>query len=766
MLAPHLSRCLLHSRLLPTRTRLPQIRSLRTLPRKIPSYLTLWNPSLHRPIRPRKASTEQVGTQEPNAGDEDSKRKETPSTSSSAAAAKKNAYACRRLRHLLRRTDANAIDDVAIQGPIWRAYTEAKRADKMLCLTLSVRDWQILWDTQSVASEKHPRRALHLEELGRDMSLHKKLLTPAMRANYLDSLFTNGKESEAMQEWEAEHTRVQEPGQRGFDPEHLEVGAKLFARLSEPQRARELMDLLFALCPDWNPSVMVLVLRAHTDSRLGEHHEVANEIYHTFRERMDGQMTIEHYDSCFVGFLEARHLKFAQRVFRDMIKGGHLAVPGNTQGVKELYKRLYMLYRLGDNVSSMTSIALDAIAVLSSEYHGHLYGTWIKTTVILNAPQAAAQILDIMLQRGYKPETFHFNMLIKVLLRSKVKPNVLKAENIGWRMFEVASAQQDVLTADYHEGTKDTNPRLFPAANETTFAMMLQHHADRLQWEHVDYITRQLKETAITPNASLMNVLIDMKTRKGAYAEAWSIYTQLTHRSASVNPTGVNPTGVFPDGATFRHLWKNLRLALGDFATRSDPNLPSPRALIKETIQWWRLCRSRPDASRFRLGLTAADGHAITALILHCFSYMEDHAGSLVALHVMRHHFAIFPTAKAVEILQRQLAWVELRHASQHTRAEAYASRSNTRNREQMVRVYEMVRVRRMERTGMTPGRRAGLSEEQNAEFNLDLLSEFVRVVLKRKYSAVTVEMMVDAAAHAMGCPELEMGDVKAYEAM
>jgi hypothetical protein len=662
---------------------------------------------------------------------------------------------------LLRRTEVNAIDDVGIRRPIWRAYTEAKRADRTLCSTLSDQDWHILWATQSVASEKNSRSALHLEELGRDMSLHRKSLTPAMRAHYLNSLFLNGKESEAIQEWEADHTRLQGPGQRGFDPEHLEVGAKLFARLSEPQRARELMDLLFALSPDWNPSIMVVVLRAHTDSKPGENHEVANEIYHTFRDRMAGQMTIEHYDSCFVGFLEARNLKFAQRVFRDMIKGGHLAVPGDTQDVKELYKRLYMLYRLGDDVASMTSIALDAIAVLSPEYHGHLYGTWIKTTVIKSAPQAAAQILDIMLQRGYKPETFHFNMLLRVLLRSKEKPNVLKAENIGWRMFEETSARKDSPAGQPHGSAENTNSRLFPAANETTFALMLQHHADSLQWEHVDYITRQLKEANIIPNASLMNVLIEMKIRKGAYAEAWSIYKQLT----SPPPGAAATTGVFPDGSTFRHLWKNLRLALGDFATRKDPGLPSPRDLLKETVQWWRLCRSRPDASRFRLGLTAVDGHAVTALILHCFSYMEDHAGSLVALHIMREYFNIFPTTKTVEILQRQLAWVE-HHAPKHMRHEAYAARSNTRNREQIVRVYEMLRQRRNERMGVTPWERQRLSDAENGDMNLDLLSEFVRVVLKRRYSAQTVEMMVQTAAHVVGCPGLETGDLNAYEVM
>jgi hypothetical protein len=45
---------------------------------------------------------------------------------------------------------------------------------------------------------------------------------------------------------------------------------------------------------------------------------------------------------------------------------------------------------------------------------------------------------------------------------------------------------------------------------------------------------------------------------------------------------------------------------------------------------------------------------------MHCFSYTQDLAGSLVALHVLRRYFDIFLTDKVAEILQRQMAWVDM----------------------------------------------------------------------------------------------------------
>jgi hypothetical protein len=515
---------------------------------------------------------------------------------------------------------------------------------------------------------------------------------------------------------------------------------------------------------------MMTVFRAHTSSELQEHHDLAKQIYIRMKEQKGNVRSIKDYDAWLVGFLETRNLSHAKRVFRDMVKDGYLATSGTEERVGQVLKRLHLLYRLGTDISSMTSIALDAISVLPPSYHGHLFGDWMKAAVVRKAPQAAAQVMEMMLKRGYKPETFHFNMLLKALLRTREDPNVLKAENIGWHMIEAArhtNQQLDVTpdtmadinderTAGFRHGNTDIVQRA-PAANVTTFALIMQHHAKSLQWEHVDYLSRQLRETTVEPNATIMNVLMDNKCRQGAYSEAWSIYKTFTEPQEG-------STGVFPNGASIRCLWKTLRLALVDHTNRNKPELPTPRELLAEMVSWWTLSRSRYDADRFRMGLAGADGGAITSLIMHCFSYTQDLAGSLVALHVLRHRFNIFPTDEAPQILQGQMAWVDMARESEAVRSQHFHSRSNKKNTDRIAMVYNILLQRRLARMDLKEGEYEMLTDEQIGDVGLNLLSEFIRVVLKRSYPAEVVEAMIDAAKCTVGVPDLPTGDIDAFD--
>jgi hypothetical protein len=767
MQALHRSRCLLHS------PRLRQIRWLRTYPREIPTYIKGWDPTLHKSILPPKPLLQP----EPHPGlgsDVAEERKALRDAHMIAiqvgGAGVRQRETCRKLNHLLKLVHLSSDQDISLRAPLWRAYKMAKHADSTLLSRISDLSWDILWTMQSIESSNNRNRKEHMEELYRDMRSVKKLPRAMHGVQFLEKLFLSGEENLALKIWEEGHSLSPEEMRQEHKPEHLEMGAKLYALAGHPDQARNIMDELFHFYPDWNTSVMMAVFRAHTSSDSEKHHDTANNIYIMMKERMGATAMLEDYDAWLVGFMEARHLRYAKQVLQDMVKDGYLATSGTTERVGELLKRLHMLYRLGTDISSMTSIALDAISVLPSAYHGHLFGDWMKSAVVQKAPEAAAQILDVMFKRGYKPETFHFNMLLKALIRTKEDTNVLKAENIGWRMIDEAriahkkelkldiTAEQLSNRQHHHSQLgNQTTPNL-PSANITTFALIMQHHAKSLQWEHVDYLSRRLKETSIIPNATIMNVLIDNKCRQGAYAEAWSIYTRLT------SPSDNSDTGVFPNGATFRFLWKTLRLALGDHATRDDPDLPSPRELLKETVEWWNLCRSRYDADRFKQGLAAADHGAITALIMHCFSYTQDVAGSLVALHVLRQKFDIFPTNRVADILTRQMAWVDQSHASQWERSQYFHGRSNKRNMERIGRVYQILLQRRHERLNLSDEDVAKLTMEQIGDEGLNLLSEFVRVVMKRTHPPEVVEVMIEAATRAVGCRGMRTGDMNAFE--
>jgi hypothetical protein len=768
MLALHHPRCLLHS------SRLVHVRTLRTLPRPIPDYIKRWDPTLHIPTRERLALLE------------DKKPRETSSTDSSTRAKQvRQVLSCigsksepitanapfHKLKHLFRLAKARKIDHLGMRRPLWRAYKFVKYADGRLLSSLHSEEWDLLWKIQGIKTLRNERRALHLEELYSDMVSAGIVPSKSQRIDYLECLFLNGKDEQAIQEWETDDAEVQRLRTSKCEPEHLDLGVRLHAFAGSAARAQKIMDRLFEGFPNWDPMIMLHILRAYTSSDEARHHAIAYRIYGQMKDLLGLKMTIKDYDACLMGFLEAKNETYAMLVFGDMVRDGHLATAGSTKHVEAVLERLHMLYRLGTHISTMTSIALDAIKILPESYHGHVFGDWMKQAVVQQEPMAAAKILDMMFECGHTPETFHFNMLLKALLRTKESPNILKAENIGWQMIDQArqahkrklnrgsnatqirekkgARQREILNAN----------RKVPAADITTFALIMQHHAKSLQWEHVDYLARQLKESSMPPNDTIMNVLMDNKIRQGAYAKAWSIYKQHT------SPTMDKPsTRVFPNGASIRHLWVMLRLALGDGAARDDPTLPSPRELLKETVQWWMLCRSRYDAERFRTGAAGSSHGAITPMMLHCFSYTQDLPGALIVLHVLRHKFDIFPREEHVEVLQRQIAWTDLSGESEETRAQHYHAKSYKRNLERTSKIYNILLEQRFERLGLSEERVADMTEEEIGDYALNLLSEFVRVVLKRANPPEVVEAMIEAARLSIGCPDLPTGDMDAFE--
>ncbi|KAF1949410.1 hypothetical protein CC80DRAFT_514377 [Byssothecium circinans] len=599
-----------------------------------------------------------------------------------------------------------------------------------------------------------------------------KSSTVGSRTAYLEQKFLDGEEEQALAEWEADHASAGPGARQDYKPEHLETGAKLYALAGNADRAREVMEELYELYPTWNPSVMMHVFRVHTDTDSDQHRAEAWKIYINMRRLMLKSLTLDHYDAWFVGFLEARHVRYAKLVFRDMIKGGFLAASSSPNDIEATLRRFHLLTRLGTDIERITSLSLQAITTLPSVYHLHVFGYWMEAAVKFIAPQAAANILDMMFTRNYRPGTTHFNLFLRALLRTQEAQQVTKAENIGWRMIEetrVARSDRkspisasEIIFSRYStivEPVLDSDAaRKVPQANVTTFALIMQHHAAREQWEHVEYLARRLKESETFPNSTLMNVLMNNACRKGKFTEAWKLYKSLTN-------VPEDTPGVFPDGASIRCVWKMLRLALGNESTRDDPELPRPRQLLAETISWWHLCRSRHDSEQFRTGLAAENKTALTNLVMHCFSYTEDIAGSLVALHAMRRYLHIFPTDDVAYILQRQAAWVDMQREEPAVRARYNLNKMRRETLAKLAGVYDILLQKRLERLGYTGDEEyARMSDDEIGDHGLNLLSEFVRVVMKRTYEPDVVEAMIQQAKEDAGVPDMATGDLTAFE--
>jgi hypothetical protein len=773
-------------------------RSLNTRHKRIPVYVNTWDPTTHKALRLQEAAKEHKPEHEDVVEDpvckaERVRLRNTRQSLSTVIVRYNNPsdphanHTIKRLNHLIGLANNQQIND-DVRRKVWRAYSLAKHSFPILPLLMPERAWDVLWATQSIRSPENPARELHLREIYRDMSSVAKPITVGQRAEYLESLFLNGEEELALKEWEYDHERVDPASRHDYTAEHLDVGTRMHALAGNADRARDIMEDLFDLYPTWHPSVMMTVFRAHTSLDSKRHHDLAMQIYVKMKTVMGKSTILEDYDSWLVGFLEARHLQYAKKVFRDMVEEEHIACDHSREEVEKVLKRLHLLYRLGTDIEKMTSIALYVLQILPQSWHSELFGHWMQAATVQQAPEAATQVLETMFQRGSVPQTFHFNLLLRNLLRTKDKERVLKAENIGWHMIESSpkvsvkknseendselddgikkiawprkKTDMDIVSEKLQRASelmKSTDgSRKVPPADITTFALIMRHHAHSLQWEHVDFLARRINELELLPNSTILNVLMENQMRQGKYSRAWEIYNSFTNV-----PEGT--PGVFPDGANLRCLWLALRLALGDHESRNDTALPTPRKLLAETIKWWEMTRSRWDAKRFRIGLAAGDHGAVTGLMMHCFSYTYDLPGSLVALHALRKKIDIFPSDKAADVLQKQVAWVDLERASSAARAQ-FSSAGFKQSQEKMGRVHHILMQNRFKRMKLTGDQFAYMSKKEVGDLNLNLLSEFIRVILKRKYPPEEVEAMIDQARKDIGLPDLSTGDMNAFD--
>lgn len=763
-------RCLLHS--IPV----SQTRALGTNPRPIPIYLKRWNPTLHSPIRPSKPHVEsspgagflQKTTRQTlpaSATDDPRSLAEQPSQDRHVVIQTKSRslqtrHAFKKLQYLLNLADSNDDLNPTLRAPLWAAYKLAMKYNVSLPQYLSDRAWNILWRSQYADFSDPSRRHVHLAKLDRDLTRARSSPVAGQVAHRVQQKFMAGMQEQALKAWAASQDTF------AIAPDYLDTGARLYALAGYPDQAKSIMDRLLQVYPGWHPSVMMAVFRAYTSSGSEQHLEKARELYRTMKERLESQILFEFYDSCLIGFLEARSFPDAKEVFQDMARGIPFVVEDRDRYAENFMRRLNMLYSVGTDISSMSSIALNAIAVLPVAFHGHVFSDWMKCAMFEKAPEASAQILDVMIQRGYRPETEHFDYLLRTLFRTKEPEHVSKAEKIAWKMVE--EALQSSIALDRHPSgsqTKDIAERLsnlsvpdpdlpvsLPAASASTFALLMRHHASNSQWEHVDYLTRQLQDTNVWPNTTIMNVLIENKCRKGQFVEAMKVYKTLT-KVPDV------PGSVFPDGETMRILWRTLRIALSTPENRNDSKLPSPRQLLRETVAWWAKVRRRPDADRFLQGLAADNKGAIMKLMLHSFSFDQDLSGSLVALHVLRSKFNIYPTREDARIIIRQQAWEAMHDETSSVRKQFGIGKHPARNMLKISRAYEYAFSDRLKKMKITEDQFREYTPEQQGKVELNTISSFVRYLLLGVYDPTTTELLIEGAANAVGVTGIYTGD-------
>ncbi|KAF2204633.1 hypothetical protein GQ43DRAFT_387584 [Delitschia confertaspora ATCC 74209] len=608
------------------------------------------------------------------------------------------------------------------------------------------------------------------------MELVGKAPTLTEHVTAVKCLSTLGKKKQALQLW---HDRISitDTGDSGpmaikhvLNVKHLAIGALLHAECGNTERAYQLATELYDRVPQYHPRLMMTIFNIHMRFKGTQNHqELAHKIYISSKGLLGTAATGADHFAWLNSFLRCRYLEDATDVFKAMVQTGHLAGGYSSFHVRRVLKTLQLLCGLGKDFEDVTKVVLAALSVLPTPYHLHVFHQWMVLATIGRTPESALRILELMAKRGVQPHTSHLNLLLKALRRSSNTAHVVKAEDIGWRMVEEHNEQSamryDIALPLLQRETMENNAMIatgpmgigavekpkIPPADSDTFAILLQHHTKEKQWEHVNYLMRRLETVHIRPTSALMNILLVIARWNGDYDGVFRLFRAWTDESKELS---ISVT----DGACWRHLWATLRYAGID--NYEGKELPTPRQLLAKCVEWWELVRNQPGfgTERFRLGL---GGRAIQKMIMHCFNNANDLPGQVVALHIMRKMFGFFPLEEAYDLMRYQIIKNGLSTPTvrpTHVHAKAWE-----RNKQRIDRVYHVLMQRRFRRMRLTGDDYAGFSNAQVADLNLNLLSEFARVILKRQCSPQEVEVMIDNAKREIGVPDLKTGDLDAF---
>lgn len=666
---------------------------------------------------------------------------------------------------------------------LWVFYLKFRTFNSQRLASISKEGWGFLFYHQSRAPITDDVRAKRLFQLYQDMGAVDKKPSSVMRLGIIQSLFKVGRYKRALELWENCFVHDGPPGstRRMTYIDYLELGALLHLHLGRAAEAHELAMRLLALEPDYSGRVLAAVFMAHIrENRPDSAYSIFVDLKEILREKARKRDYLAWLD----GFLTCSCPHFAMEVFACMVQSGCLGVDSDSRMATEVFTTLKRISDTTKDFEDYSKVMLAAISVLPKPYHLDVYHHWMQRSTIERRPEAAAHTLELMFRQGLQPDSVHFNILLRVLGRTKDAENLAKCENIGWKMIEVAGDQVAIDRPAFiqpllsHESIRQgieserTDAEAFshhestiPPADSDTFAILLEHHSKAGQWEHVDYLKRKLSTVAFERTSALMNTLLHVSRRSGHYARVFKQFYAWTQRSDG-------ETATIPDGASWRILWWTLRLAgvpdprakgLSILNNYAGQELPTPRALLAECVKWWEFIESRPkfDPDRFRVGLAAKDGDAIQKLMMHCFSNANDLPGQLVALHVLRKIFKLLPLSDTYERLRFQIIKWGLVSA---TARSAHIHPSTWKNNVRRVdRVYHILMQRRFQRMKLTGDDYATLDEVEVADLNLKILSEFIRVILVRQHPPKDVEDMIDAAKLEMGVPDLKTGDVDAF---
>ncbi|EGD85543.1 hypothetical protein H112_06447 [Trichophyton rubrum D6] len=642
----------------------------------------------------------------------------------------------------------------------WKSYRRCKEALPFFLDIAPEESISMLWKSQRSSSNTTEKIPLsHLITLAEDLLSSGRILEAEQWADYMDALLMDGQQEKALALW-----REREPDLNEYTPyekkEYWNMGVRLFVANMNPKSAQDAALLCISLDPSHSPRILIPVINCWAQSGDPESDVRAWTLYLHFKTSLGTGITMSDYDAISVGFLNSGKVNMALAVFKDMM----LTDQNSSTESDALYKAsLGLVGKLQSdsiNESDVNKISLASLTILPRKFQNKFfYASWIKKLIGMKELDAAAKVVELMYERGVKPDAKHLNGLIGAWLREGSGSSRQKAEELGWAMVRkrvdrICGNQPEKSSVNGYlpEGaTPEYEQRTLPDATIETFSILLLHYTRRDKDALINHLVECLDKAQIRPNTFFANHLLYRELRKQNILGVWSGY-----KSTMAN--------IRPDLETFACLWDCGKIQYDRTRSCFNAQFPNARALYSEMNQWYS--NLPPQLQKNTQDAFSKD---LYDHIIRCFCLSLDPEGTIVALRAMKQTFGFFPDADTARIL----VFLVVRLIPTGDEATLPKRRhrrisSTPRAKENLQYVGSLLNKLREQKTVQAAKEGIYLDDmdqEFHMEFEVDLMCDLLRLVLRSMpRDSAEIEERIQAAARHMGVSDLYLGEPPSYD--
>ncbi|PWY71459.1 hypothetical protein BO70DRAFT_365186 [Aspergillus heteromorphus CBS 117.55] len=638
---------------------------------------------------------------------------------------------------------------------LWKWYRRCQRVVPGFLESMPEETLGLLWESQTARGPPKPQETPHIQILAQDViSAGLSLPTPRL-LSYIEILHETGNTKAALDQWEAHQSGL---CQSKEDLEaYWKLGVRLFAAEDDPQRAQDIALAFLANDKSRQPHILIPVMTAWGRQPGKEVEVKAWALYLQLKAFLGQSMTMEEYDQVSIGFLKAGRLGLAIAVFKDMMVTGRDPAHDSTSLYQAALGLVGNLQASSVSEQDLNKVSLSTLTVLPRKFQNKFfYASWMKKLIGMGEVDSAAMVIELMYERGVKPDPKHINGVIAAWLREGSTAGRQKAENLGWAMVQQRidwvrartnppekSPPQDINPDEEPSRIPQFMQRSTPPASIETFSILLLHYSRRGDDNKTQYLVKCLSDARIHPNSYFMNHLLYAELRKQDIASLWSKFLSM---SASTQP----------DLETYACLWDCGKLQYDRGRTAFVAGFPTARELFANMMRWYTHLPVR--------GQTAAREEFSKELydqIIRCFCLSKDLPGTLVALHMIQATFGFYPddtTARLIVVQVARMAGVPAGTPKHRLRRLA----STPRSKENIGHVNRLVEILSERKAAALQARGQEIDDlelEERQRYQLEILAELLRVVMGRKLGdASRVEMQIAAVADELGATGLNLG--------